>query len=136
MDWIDDVVPHLTGLAHLATVGPDGRPAVAVVSCLADTDGVWAQTRRDSSKARNIAVHPPVALMWEGSAEVYVWGNAVLVDDVSTKQRRWSEWSYDASAFFGRADDSGVVLIHVRPERATLLAAGEAGPERRTWRAG
>lgn len=130
-----DVVPHLTGLAHLATSDPDGRPAVGLVSPLIADGVVWAQTRRSSRKATNVAANPEVALMWEADGEIYVWGVAELIDDVDTKREWWPTWHYDAASFFGDPADPGVVLLRITPARATLLVAGEAGPVRRVWSA-
>lgn len=131
MDW-NDVVPHLTGLAHIATTGPDG-PAVAVVSPMVEDDHLWIQTHASSRKARNLAVSDGIALMWQAGSEAYLWGSAVVVDDVATKERLWSQWPYDASGFFGTADNSAVVLLRVTPARATVLSRGENGPERTRW---
>lgn len=132
MQW-SDVVPHLTGLAHLATTDSRAHPGIAVVSPLVDGDAVWFQTRAGSRKARNVAEVPHVALIWQGNGEAYLWGDAVVVTDVAEKRRRWTEWNYDAASFFGDPADDGVVLVRIAPSRATVLAAGDAGPVRSTW---
>jgi general stress protein 26 len=134
MDW-NDVVPHLTGLAHLATADGDGAPAVAIVSPLIDDGVLWVSAFTSSRKVRNVAANGRVALMWESGSEVYLWGTATVVDDVTIKERLWTQWHYDASAFFGEAGNPGVALVRIVPERASLMVAGDAGPRRATWRA-
>ena len=129
----DDVVPHLVGLARLATANAAGDPAVAIVSAVIEDGVVWAMARRTSTKARNVAVRPAVALMWDGDGEAYVWGDATVVDGVDEKVARWSSWHYDAGAFFGAPEDDDVVMLRVRPRRATVLAAGPDGPVRKRW---
>jgi general stress protein 26 len=133
MDW-NDVTPHLTGLAHIATTGPDG-PAVAVVAPMVEGDVVWVQTRRSSHKARNLVVDPQIAMMWQSGSETYLWGTVEVVDDVPTKERLWSLWPYEAAGFFGSPERPDVVLLRVDPTRATVMAAGPDGPSRLLWHA-
>jgi len=130
-----EVLGHLTGLAHLATADPSGRPAVAIVSCVADDDVLWAQTRRSSRKAANLAANPEAALMWQAGSEAYVWTRGEVSDDVATKQALWSRWAYDASSFFGSPDDPGVVLLRFTPVRASVMTAVDGAPARLVWRA-
>lgn len=131
----DEVVPHLVGLAHLATADDVGDPAVAIVSPLVGDGVVWAMTRRTSTKARNVARRSAVALMWQSDGEAYLWGDATVVDSVEEKVRRWSSWQYDAAGFFGSPERDDVVLLRIRPRRATVLAAGADGPVRLRWAA-
>lgn len=132
MDW-NDVTPHLTGLAHIATVGADGVPAVAVVSPLVEDEQLWISTFRWSQKARNLAHRDEIAMMWQAGSEAYVWGSVAIVEEAATKARLWSQWPYDASGFFGTPDNPAVVLLQVTPSRATVLSHGASGPERSRW---
>jgi general stress protein 26 len=132
VDWID-VVPHLTGLTHIATSDAAGHPAVAIVSALVVDDDVWFQARRTSTKVRNLLENPSIALMWQPAGEAYVWGDATVIDDVDVKRRWWPDWHYDAAEFFGSPDDPGVVVVRVTPARATVLVGGDSGPERLRW---
>jgi general stress protein 26 len=134
MNWTD-VTEHLTGLAHLSTVSPDGHPHVALAGAVVDGDVLWFGTRASSAKARNIAVNPQVALMWSPAAEVYVRGVAELVDDVSEKRRVWDSgiFPYDLATFFGSPDDEDFVFVKIRPRSATVLTQGDSGIVRRRW---
>jgi len=136
MEW-SDVVPHLTGLAHLATVTPEGRPHVSVVAPAIEGDMVWIGTSRASRKARNLAAGSTAALVWNPGVEVYVRGDVDLVGDVDTKRRLWTDgvFPYDPSTFFGSIDNPDFVLLRVRPTSATLMEMSEHGPSRRSWRA-
>lgn len=132
MDW-DDVTPHLTGLTHIATSNAAGDAAVAVVSALIVDGEVLFQARRTSTKVRNLVENPSIAMMWQPGAEAYVWGDALVVEDVEVKRRHWAEWPYDASGFFGSPDDAGVVLVRVTPRRATVMTAVDGRPHRIVW---
>ncbi len=134
MNWTD-VTEHLTGLAHLATVTPDGRPHVAIAGAVVDGDALWFGTRASSGKARNIAVNAAVAMMWSPAAEAYVQGQAELVDDVDEKRRVWDSgiFPYDLATFFGSPDDENFVFVRVRPRSATVLTQGDSGIVRRRW---
>jgi len=132
VEW-NDVVPHLTGLAHVATTDADGHPAVAVVSPIVEDGTIWFQTRASSQKARNLVADRGIALMWQPGGEVYVWGEADVIADAAVKARLWPTWNYDAVSFFGAPDDPGVVVVRVTPTRATVLTGGEPGPQRQRW---
>jgi general stress protein 26 len=135
MEW-SGVTPHLTGLAHLATASPDGAPHVAVVMPYRDGDTLWVFTRPTSGKARNIAANGRVALMWQPSAEAYVYGDAELVHSLDDKRRLWarSDLPFDPAMFFGTADHPDHVLVRITPTRATVMAGGDDGIRRLTWR--
>ncbi len=122
LSWAD-LVPHLTGVASLATAAPDATPHVAAVAPILDGDLLWIFTRRSSRKARNIADNPGVALMWRPSAEVYVSGWAQLVEDLDTKTRLWlrTDLPFDPAGFFGAAENPDFVLVRVVPERGVLF---------------
>ena len=127
---------HLTGLAHAATATPDGRPHVSVVSPGVDGDIVCFLTRASSGKAANLRANPRIALMWQPAAEVYLHGDARVVDDVEEKRRIWSSGvlPYDPAGFFGTPDDPGVVLVTVHPATAIVLVEDAGSIRRRTWR--
>jgi general stress protein 26 len=134
MNWTD-VTEHLTGLAHLATVTPGGRPHVAIAGAVVDGGLLWFGTRASSGKARNIAVNPEVAMMWSPAAEVYVQGVAELVDNVPEKRRMWNSgiFPYDLAMFFGSPENEDFVFVRVRPQSATVLTQSDSGIVRRRW---
>ena len=134
MNWAD-VTEHLTGLAHLATATPDGRPHVAIAGAVVDGDVLCFGTRASSGKARNIAVNPEVAMMWSPAAEAYVQGVAELVHDVDEKRRIWSSgiFPFDLATFFGSPENEDFVFVRVRPRSATVLTQGDNGIVRRRW---
>jgi hypothetical protein len=130
MEW-PDVVVHLDGLAHVATIRPDGAPTWR--SCRRSSTGRRCGSR-SSTTAGNVAVTPLAAMVWSSGAEAYVDVEVDVVDDVATKERRWGGWSYDPAAFFGTPDSPGYVLLACSPVRATVMAADESGPTRWRWR--
>jgi general stress protein 26 len=136
MNWTE-VCEHLGGLAHCATATPDGRPHVALAAVAVDGERLWFGTRASSTKARNIAVNPQVALMWSPAAEVYVRGVAELVDDTDEKRRVWDAglFDYDLATFFGSADDPDFVFVRIQPQSATVLTQSADGIVRREWTA-
>ena len=136
MEW-SDVLPHLTGLAHLATVRPDGRPHVSVVATAIEGETVWIGTSRSSRTARNLAERPAASIMWRPGAEVYVDADVELVDDLDTKRRLWDGgvFPYDPSMFFGTVDDPDFVLLRLSPRAAVLQTMGRSGPRHERWTA-
>jgi general stress protein 26 len=130
-----DLVPHLTGFAHIATVRPDGRPHVAKVAPVVDGEVLWIASRVSSLKARNMAAHPQVAVMFEPRAEAYVQADAELVTDLATKERIWSSgmFPFPLEGFFGAFDDPDFVLIRLTPTSAILMSQAEGGIRRDTW---
>jgi len=137
MEW-DDVAAHLTtaGLAHVATANADGHPHAAVVSAVVDGRGLSFFTMRTSGKAKNLAENPHVALMWQPQAEIYLYGNVELIDDVAEKTRLWESGllPYDPVGFFGSPDNADLLLVRVHPSRAIVVSASPDGPRRDTWR--
>lgn len=136
LTWAD-VASQLIGLANVATVSAAGEPHVAVVAPILDDvpePRLWIFTRRSSGKARNLAANPRISLMWRPGSEIYVQGQAELVDDEAEKARLWAFDSlpFDPNAFFGTPDHPDFVLVRVTPRRAVVH--GPTG--RSTWRAG
>lgn len=136
LTW-QELAAALRGIAHLATVRPDGRPHVAVVAPLVDGDSVWLFTNRSSVKAANLAVEPRLALVWRSDGEAYLEGVGRFVEDGPTKARLWSHpgLGFDPASFFGTVQHPDFALIAVEARRATLLQHGPQGPSRRTWTA-
>ena len=136
MEW-SEVAAHLTGQAHMATIGSDGSPHVSKVWPAVDGDTVWIGTRANSGKARNIRVNPQAALMFEPQAEVYLRGEAEVVSDLETKRRVWASgvFEYPLESFFGSADRDDFVFLQITPVRATVMLQGEAGTRSETWEA-
>ncbi len=136
MQWTD-VIAELSGLAHLATVGPDGRPHVSVVAPGIDGETIWIGTRWSSRKARNLAATPLAALVWQPQAEIYVDADVELVDEIATKQRLWdgAVFPYDPTAFFGSVDDPDYLLLRLSPTSASIMEMTVDGPLQRRWQA-
>ena len=134
MQW-SHVVPHLTGLAHLATVRPDGRPHVGIVAPGLEGETVWIGTTSTSRTARNLVARPSAALVWQPGAEVYVDADVELVDDPDTKRRIWDAgiFPFDPTMFWGTADNPEFVLLRLAPTAATIMEQTEDGPARRRW---
>jgi general stress protein 26 len=133
----DDLREQLTGLVHVATSTPDGRPHVAVVMTGVEGDVIWFLTRTSSGKAANLRANPRIAMMWRPGPEAYVSGEAEVIDDVDTKRRVWNGGilPYDPAEFFGTPEDPGVVAVRVRPVSATSMVADGGTIRRRRWRA-
>jgi general stress protein 26 len=123
------------GLAHLATVSSEGWPHVSVVSPAVEGDRLWIATRTGSAKARNIAVNPRAALVWQPRAEIYLWAMAAVVADEAEKRRLWGSgvFAFDLSATFGSPGDPGHVFIRVEPVSALVLSQGPGGLTRQRW---
>jgi general stress protein 26 len=134
MNWTE-VCEHVSGLAHCATVTPEGRPHVALAAVAVDGELLWFGTRASSTKARNLAANPHVALMWSPLAEVYVRGVAELVEDTDEKRRVWDAgfFDYDLATFFGSPDDPDFVFVRIEPQSATVLTQSADGIVRRQW---
>ncbi len=134
IDW-SELAEHLTGFAHIATVRPDGSPHVAKVAPAVDGEVLWIATRRSSGKARNIAAHERVSLMFEPRAEVYVRAEAELVDDAATKQRIWESglFPFPLAGFFGSHAHPDFVLVRLRPTSAIVMREVDGAIRRDTW---
>jgi general stress protein 26 len=137
MEW-NDVAAHVAGagLAHIATADADGRPHAAKVAVVVDGEDLVFFTMRTSGKARNLAENPRIALMWDPLAEIYVWGDAELVSDVTDKTRIWESGRlpHDPVGFFGSPGNDDLVLVRIHPTRASVATADANGPRRDTWR--
>lgn len=133
LNW-SEVTADMKGLASLATVTPDGQPHVAIVSPTEVDGTIWIGINRSSAKARNLGAAPQAALVWSEEAELYLWGEAELVDDLDVKRSMWADaWSYDPAMFFQTPENEDYLLIKVTPTRAMRMVIGEQGPERRRW---
>jgi general stress protein 26 len=122
ISW-DEVAAHIrqAGPAHLATATRDRRPHVSTVMTAVEGDLLWFATRVSSAKASNVRENPQVALMWQPRAEVYVRGEADLIDDRAEKARVWELLPYDPAGFWGSPDNEDWVLVRVRPDSAVVL---------------
>jgi general stress protein 26 len=139
LDEIKAETKRLPPLAHIATVGADGKPDLAPVFPAWKGDTMWIMTGADTVKARYIAACPDVALHWqvdESGDGVALCGTAALHTDAETKQRLWTGvFDYNLDDFAPDGPDSpGVCFVAVTPQRALALKQyGMAG--RATWRA-
>ena len=129
---------RLSPLAHLATVGSDGDPDVVPVHPAWEGDTIWVMLGAKSVKARNIALHPRVALHWQVSEAgdgLEVWGTAEIHADLDTKKRLWDGvFDYDLNQFApgGPEGSPDTAFLSIRPERALYLEMyGIKGRE--TW---
>jgi general stress protein 26 len=140
LDDIKAAATALSPLAHLATIGDDGRPDVVPVHPAWEGDTLWIMSGGSSVKARNIAVNPAVAMHWQVSEAgdgVEVWGTASVHDDLDTKRRLWTgvfDYELDLFAPGGPEGSTDTAFIAVVPERALWLRAYGIGG-RDTWRA-
>ena len=137
LDEIKQIGQRLSPWAHLATVGADGAPDVVPVHPCWEGDVLWVMVGSESTKVRNLAVNPEVALHWqvtEVGDGLEVWGTATVHEDVETKRRLWSGvFDYDLNLFAPGGPDAspGTAFVAVRPNRAVYLAAyGMRGVER------
>jgi len=126
------------GPAHVATVGADGAPHVAILWAGVEEGHLWCMTTATAVVADQLAARPAIAMVWTGNgAETYVWGRAVLERDQATKERVWYSGllPFDPAAFFGSPEDPSVLLVRVVPERATVLRTLVTGPSVQRWHA-
>ncbi len=127
LDGVKAFAAALSPWAHIATVGADGAPDVVPVHPCWEGDTLWSMVGTDSTKARNVAANPNVALHWqvtEVGDGVELWGTAEVHDDLDTKRRLWTGvFDYDLDAFApGGPDDSpGTAFMAVTPTRALVL---------------
>lgn len=127
LDEIKAAASALSPLAHIATVGPDGRPDVVPVHPAWEGDTLWIMTGTSSVKAKNVATNTSIAMHWqvtEAGDGVELWGTASMHDDIETKRRLWTGvFDYDLNLFSpGGADGSpDMGFMAVQPERAVWL---------------
>ena len=128
MDW-QEMSTYAIGTAQLATATSSGRPHVSQVATWLEDGVVWFATGRNSRKARNLVDNPFASLMWTPRAELYLQGEAELVDDVDTKRRFWDSgvMGYDARSFWGEPDAPISVLVRVTPASAVLYLGDDSG---------
>ena len=135
LTWAD-VPQHLTGFAYLSTAAADATPHIAVVAPAIEGSTIWIGTNQGSRTSRNLAENPRASLVCVTSAEVYVWGDAELVDDIDVKRRLWTDgWSYDPAMFFESVESPDYVLVRITPHRAMVMTQDEHGVTRRRWQA-
>lgn len=135
---VADAAETISWITYLATVGPDGRPHVAVVAPgLAQPGHIWFATRRRTRKHRNLLAHPAAAFHWpvttgSGPGELFARGVAEVNDSDDARSRLWNRVvPYDMTSFWGSPDNPDLILVDVAATRATLI-----GPEftRRVWK--
>ncbi|TFH14533.1 MAG: pyridoxamine 5'-phosphate oxidase family protein [Acidimicrobiales bacterium] len=127
LEDVKSVAAALSPWAHLASVGADGKPDVVPVHPCWEGEVCWVMIGESSVKARNIAIHPDVAMHWQVTAigdGVEIWGTAEVFSDVETKRRLWTGvFDYDLNMFApGGPDDSpDTAFLAITPERALVL---------------
>jgi general stress protein 26 len=138
---VKEEAKRLSPWAHLATVGADGEPDVVPIHPAWEGDVMWAMVHTGSTKARNVAANPKVALHWQVGAEgdgVEVWGTAAVHDDLDTKRRLWTgvfDYNLDDFSQGGPDNSPGTAFLSIIPERAVVIRQyGAGGIER--WSAG
>ena len=134
MDW-SDVIPHLTGYAHLATADATGVPHVSRVATVERDGDLVFFSNWSSKKVRNIAANPRVSIMFAPMAEAYLQGPVDLVDDHDAKSELWNSGllSYDPAAFFQTAENPDLVLVVVHPASASVMTMDAQGPHVTRW---
>jgi general stress protein 26 len=140
LDEVKDLATALSPWAHFATVGVDGEPDVVPVHPAWEGDTLWFFVVANSTKCRNIAANPYIAMHWqvtEAGDGVELWGEARLFTDQDTKRRLWNGvFDYDLNLFSPGGPDGSpdTGFIAVTPVRALVVKAyGTAGMSR--WRA-
>jgi len=132
-----DAAEAISWVTHVATVGRDGRPHVAVVAPGLPEEGrLWFATRRQSQKARNLVANGEVAFHWpvttgSGPGELFARGVARIHDTDESRHRLWNRvLPYDMTTFWGSPDNPDLVFVETRLTRAVLV-----GPEftKRVW---
>ena len=127
----------------LTTIDSDGNPRSRIVHTLWDGAIGWIAARRQSPKARDIELHPRIAMAYIADIvrPVYVTGMARWADDLATKRHVWNLFSasppplgYDPSPIYGsvEAPDYGVLLT--TPLQIELGDVSGMGVRRLVWR--
>lgn len=134
---VADAAEAISWVTHVATVGRDGRPHVAVVAPgLAEEGRIWFAIRRDIQIHRNLVANGEVAFHWpvttgSGPGELFARGVARLHDTDEARHRLWNHVvPYDMTNFWGTADNPDLILVETRATRVSLM-----GPEfvRQVW---
>jgi general stress protein 26 len=132
-----DAAESISWVTHVATVGRDGRPHVAVVAPgLSEEGRLWFATRRRSQKAHNLVANGEVAFHWpvttgSGPGELFARGVARIHDTDEARRRLWNRvLPYDMTTFWGSPDNPDLMFVETRVTRAVLI-----GPEftKRVW---
>ena len=134
---VADAAEAISWVTHVATVGRDGRPHVAVVAPgLAEPGKVWFATRRQTQKHHNLIANGEISFHWPvttgtGPGELFIRGVARVHDSAADRHRLWNVVvPYDQTSFWGSPDNRDLVFVETTVTRASLL-----GPEfvRRVW---
>jgi len=113
--------------AHIATVGSDNAPDVVPVHPCWDGETLWIMVGLTSTKTKNVAANPQVALHWqvtENGDGVEVWGSARVLSDIETKRRLWNGvFDYDLSGFAPGGPDNSpdTAFMEVTVDRALVM---------------
>lgn len=127
--------------AHIATVGADHEPDVVPVHPCWDGETLWIMVGLTSTKTRNVAENPRVALHWqvtENGDGVEVWGTARVLSDIDTKRRLWTGvFDYDLNGFAPGGPDNSpdTAFMEVTVERALVMKMYGMGGMQRYSRA-
>ena len=113
--------------AHIATVGSDNAPDVVPVHPCWDGETLWIMVGLTSTKTKNVAANPQVALHWqvtENGDGVEVWGTARVLSDIETKRRLWNGvFDYGLSGFAPGGPDNSpdTAFMEVTVDRALVM---------------
>ena len=113
--------------AHIATVGSDNAPDVVPVHPCWDGETLWIMVGLTSTKTKNVAANPQVALHWqvtENGDGVEVWGSARVLSDIETKRRLWTGvFDYDLDGFAPGGPDNSpdTAFMEVTVDRALVM---------------
>jgi general stress protein 26 len=127
IDEVKKACSALSVWAHIATVGADNAPDVVPVHPCWDGEILWIMIGLTSTKAKNVATNPQVALHWqvtENGDGVEVWGSARVLSDIETKRRLWNGvFDYDLKGFAPGGPDNSpdTAFLEVTVDRALVM---------------
>lgn len=137
LEQVKQASSALSMWAHIATVGSDHEPDVVPVHPCWEGETLWIMVGLSSTKSRNVAFNPKVALHWqvtENGDGVEVWGTARVLSDFETKRRLWNGvFDYDLNAFApgGPENSPDTAFMEVTVERALIMKMyGVGGTQR------
>ncbi|MEN8239179.1 MAG: pyridoxamine 5'-phosphate oxidase family protein [Actinomycetota bacterium] len=129
MDW-PDVVGHAIRLGpdcFLATVTPQGKPHLAVISPGFIDQRVIVATWESSVKADNLRAGSAVMLHWVVREEtdndmLLIQGIPRLVDDAHRSRQLWEAdcLPYDPADWYQGPDDPELLWVEIEPTYASL----------------
>lgn len=115
------------GIAHLATLGPDGEPQSHPIWYDVREGQFWLSTTKERQKYRNVSRDPRVALSILAPDNPYryleVRGRVVAVDDDPEKRfiDELAQKYMDRDEYPDKQEGSERVIIRIEPETANTM---------------